>query len=241
MTWATRKFPWVFSLLWLVILMVMIRAGFWQLSRADEKQLINDRMAAGYINSPQTLNDWQALHAFDEVQIKGQFANTHFLLDNQIMEGQVGFFVFTAFRTVDGVLLLVNRGWTDDDQQQFDLQVEPMRISALLADWPRPGIQLGEQETNNQALQHLTYLEQQPITALLKQRHCQSLDTESCKILPRVLKLKTAVDPAFKRLWQLPKMTVEKHRAYATQWFTMSLVLCFIYMVFIRKTYANKN
>ena len=241
MTLITRKFPWVFSLLWLVILLVMVSAGFWQLNRAKEKQQINNRLLAGEVNRPQTLQDWQLLTAFDQVEVRGHYVNTHFLLDNQIMDGQVGFFIFTAFLTVDDVLLLINRGWSADDQQNFDLAPNSQTVSALLADWPRPGIQLGEQTINNQAVQHLTYLQQQPTIDLLKQRHCQQSSTENCIILPRVVKLDKAMSHGFKRHWQLPRMTVAKHRAYAIQWFTMSLVLCVIYVIFINKTYASKN
>ena len=241
MTLALNKFPWVFSFLWLVILLVMISAGFWQLNRAEEKQQINVRMAAGEVNRPESLQDWQQLTTFDQVEFRGQYQNTHFLLDNQIMDGQVGFFVFTAFKTVDDVLLLVNRGWSADDQQNFDVDPQQQLVSALLADWPRPGIQLGEQAVIDQAIQHLTYLEQQPTTALLKQRHCNTSGLKACAILPRVVKLDDVMDYGFKRVWQLPRMTVEKHRAYATQWFSMSLVLCVIFVIFIRKTYASKN
>lgn len=232
-----KSFPWIFSVLWLAVLSVMISAGFWQLSRAEEKRAINARMAAGEINTPKNFNDWQPLNAFDQVVVQGKYLDTHFLLDNQIMDGQVGYFVFTAFETSDSILLLINRGWTDDEQQSFTVDSEIESITALLADWPRPGIQLGEQQVENQRIQHVTYLDQQATMAVLQQRLCPQSTVENCKILPRVLKLDVGMEQGFKRHWQLPRMTVEKHRAYATQWFTMSLVLCFIYVIFIRKTY----
>jgi surfeit locus 1 family protein len=241
MATANKQFPWVFTILWLIILIVMISAGFWQLSRAEEKQQINTRLANNDVNQPQSVNDWQAIKAFDQVAIQGNYLNTHFLLDNQIMDGQLGFFVFTAFKTTDDVLLLINRGWHDDDQSNFDVESDALNITALMADWPRPGIQLGEQTINKLAVQHLTYLEQSPTIDLIQLRHCQQNDAENCIILTRVLKLDSSMDHGFKRHWQLPRMTVEKHRAYAVQWFTMSLVLCFIYIVFIKKSYASKN
>ena len=241
MALTMKQFPWLFSTMWLLILLVMISAGFWQLSRAEEKRAINARLAAGEVNKPQTTQDWQPLIAFDQVQVQGKFVNTHFLLDNQIMDERVGFFVFTTFKTFDGILLLINRGWSNDDQQNFDVLPGQHKLTALLADWPRPGIQLGEQIVNNQAIQHLTYLDQQLTTDILKQRHCQQNNVEDCIILPRVLKLAVDMDHGFKRHWQLPRMTVEKHRAYATQWFTMSLVLCIIYAVFLNKTYIKNN
>ena len=237
-----KQFPWIFSVLWLVILIVMISAGFWQLSRAEEKQQIKERMDAVQINKPETWTDWQQLKAFDPVEINGQYSHTHFLLDNQISEGQVGYFVFTAFQTTDGIWLLINRGWTDNSEQNFAVKQSQQNIQGLLADWPRPGVQLGEQTLSNQVIQHVTYLEQQPIIDLLKQRHCQQNADENCIILPQVLKLDAMMDDGYQRQWQLPRMTVEKHQAYAIQWFTMSLVLCFIYVLFVYKNYyASKN
>lgn len=241
MALTIKNFPWIFSFVWLFILLVMISAGFWQLNRADEKLQINNRLAAAEMSTPVTDSDWQQLNVFDQVEVQGHYLNTHFLLDNQIVDGQVGFFVFTAFKTTDDLLVLINRGWTDDDRQVFDVAADQLLINALLADWPRPGIQLGEQAINDQAIQHLTYIEQQPATEILKRRHCQQSTAVSCIILPRVLKLNSTADFGFKRQWQLPRMTVEKHRAYATQWFSMSLVLCLIYIIFIRKIYASKN
>ena len=236
-----NSFPWFFTVLWLVILMVMIIAGFWQVRRAEEKQMINDRLASAQANNPRELTDWQTLNAFDEIEVTGQYLDTHFLLDNQIMDSQVGFFVFTAFRTVDGILLLVNRGWSDDDTQNFAVNDDFPKITALVADWPRPGIKLGEQTIKEQAIQHLTYLDEKPTYELLKQRHCRQNHDENCIQTSQVLKLTANMDHGFKRHWQLPRMTVEKHQAYAVQWFTMSLVLCIIYGIFIRKNYANKN
>jgi len=241
MSLTVKRFPWIFSMLWLLILVIMIAAGFWQLGRAEEKRQINTRLVAGDVDSPSTLKDWEVLKAFDQVEVEGRFLSTHFLLDNQIMDGEVGFFVFSAFETQSDILLLINRGWTDDDTQSFDLDSNKVKLKALVADWPRPGIKLGEQIINNQTLQHLTYLEQEPALKLLERRHCSQSTAENCIILTQVLKLDMSTDHGFKRHWQLPRMTVEKHQAYAAQWFTMSLVLCIIYGIFIRKNYANKN
>lgn len=240
----SKTFPWVFSLLWLVILMVMIWAGFWQLRRAEEKRIIQSKVAAGQIHTPVTVAEWLALDAFDQIQVKGQFFDTHFLLDNQIMDGQVGYFVFTSFKLSSGIWVLINRGWTQTAPADFDVLAESagteLMLTALIADWPKPGIQLGEQVVTEQAVQHVTYLTQKPVIELLKLRHCEQSRHDDCIILPRVLKLDPAMDHGFKRQWQLPRMTVAKHQGYAVQWFTMSLVLCLIYIIFLKKTYMAK-
>ncbi len=227
--------------MWLAILVVMIWAGFWQLGRAEQKKLINQRLSSDSLSHPKSLTDWQTIAAFETITVMGTFDNTHLLLDNQIMDGHVGYFVFTAFQTVDGMWLLINRGWTADKEQDFELPSTQTTLKALAADWPSPGIQLGEQVVENKAVQHLTYLEQEATTTMLKARLCKQNNADGCIILPRVVKLDPEMAYGFKRAWQLPRMTVEKHRAYAAQWFTMSLVLCIIYAIFLRKIYASKN
>ncbi len=219
----------------------MLWAGFWQLRRADEKQDINDRLSAELIKRPLSEQDWQNQKAFDQVKIHGQFSNTHFLLDNQIMDGEVGFFVFTAFKTSEGLWLLVNRGWHDQDGINFDVTEDLMQLKALVSDWPRPGIKLGEQTVLNQNVQHVTYLDSTATIEVLKQRLCEQNSGVGCIILPLVLKLDPTMAHGFKRDWQLPKMTVAKHQAYAAQWFTMSLVLVLVFGIFIKKQFAQNK
>ncbi len=218
----------------------MIWAGFWQLGRADEKRLINQRMTNGVLKAPETAAQWQATAAFEQVTVSGRFHSTHLLLDNQIMGGQIGHFVFTAFQTVEGLWLLINRGWVADESELASPDGE-VKLEALVADWPAPGVQLGEQTVVNQDVQHVTYLNQEATVSMLETRLCQQSNQQECIILPLVLKLDPQMEHGFKRQWQLPRMTVEKHQAYAAQWFTMSLVLCLVYGIFLRKMYASKN
>lgn len=236
-----KNFPWIFSSIWLFILAFMIWAGVWQLGRAEEKKTINQRLSDQSILMPQTSKQWQQLKAFNQVRVSGQYLDTHLLLDNQIMDGQVGHFIFTAFETINQQIILINRGWTDNSKQNFDVGNKSKEIIALAADWPRPGFQLGEQDVQTSKQQHVTYMPQNKVQRMLKERHCQQNKAEDCIILPLVLKLDGAMSDGFTRNWQLPRMTVEKHQAYAAQWFTMSLVLCLVYGIFLRKFYFKKT
>ncbi len=217
----------------------MLWAGFWQLGRADEKASINNKLAQQKINQPQTETQWMQLSAFDSVEIKGQYLDIHFILNNQIIDGQVGHFIFTAFRTHAGPWLLVNRGWVKEVPISLGLTEKNETIKGLVADWPRPGVQLGEQIIKNERIQQVTYLPMNAVHNMLKDRLCYELETSQCVILSYVLKLDPLMEQGFVRQWQLPRMTAEKHRAYAVQWFTMSLVLCLIYGVFLRKIYLS--
>ncbi|MCB1581709.1 MAG: SURF1 family protein [Xanthomonadales bacterium] len=235
----SKSFPWIFSLLWLSILLVMIWAGFWQLGRAEEKKLIKERVSAGVYHRPKSILEWEQLKSFDAVGIEGKFASMHLLQDNQILDGQIGYFVYTAFKTRQGVWLWVNRGWTATKSDSYDLSDELVSIKGLVGEWPRPGIQLGEQNIANTVLQHVTYLPQESVYSALRQRLCQQEQDNECIMLSVVFKLDPEAKNGFVRKWQLPRMTAEKHQAYAAQWFTMSLVLCLVYIIFLRKHYVG--
>ena len=235
-----KKFPWIFTSLWLTVLAVMLWAGFWQLSRAEQKAQINHKMSLKQTHQPLTEADWLSLEAFDQVSTSGQYQDVHFLLDNQIVDGAVGQFVFSAFQTSHGQWLLINRGWINNNETVTAVPSSNININGMIADWPRPGIQLGEQDISDAKLQHVTYLPWDKVKNMMAERLCQPVTSSECIIMPLVIKLDSTAQHGFVRKWQLPRMTAEKHQAYAIQWFTMSLVLCLAYGIFIRKTYINK-
>ncbi|WP_223787280.1 SURF1 family protein [Marinicella meishanensis] len=236
-----RRFPWLFTALWLMIFCLMVWAGFWQLGRAEEKRVINERLADKQWLRPQTDAEWQRLQPFNRIETWGEYHPTHLLLANQIIDGQVGYFVFTAMQTQSQQWLLVNRGWQPEAALDLDIESGPQLVRGLIGDWPRPGVQLGEQTIQHQAQQTVTYLPQAPTVNLIKQRHCANQSDTKCEVLPQVLKLDPAMDHGFVRAWQLPRMTVAKHQAYAAQWFTMAVVLCLVYGLFIRKQMTRKQ
>ncbi|MCW8869128.1 MAG: SURF1 family protein [Proteobacteria bacterium] len=232
------RFPWGFSLLWLAILLVMIWAGFWQMDRASQKEVIRQQMQSGTLVQPQNLTDWQNINNYQAIRTTGHYENMHFLLANQFQEGQVGFHVLTSFLTDDHIRLLVNRGWTASADIDVSVNNNRVNLTGMLSDWPRPGVQLGEQEFKNKTQQQVTYLPQEQTKVFLTQQLCHR---HNCTIFNRVVKLDPEAEAGFVREWQAPMMTAARHRAYAFQWFTMSLALCLIYIYYLRKTYAIKK
>jgi surfeit locus 1 family protein len=233
-----NRFPWIFTLLWLVILGVMLSAGFWQLSRAEEKRRIEQRLSSGQTLNPTGLADWQQTNAFEQVSISGRFQPLHFLLSNQIVDGRVGYFVFTAFITDQQDALLINRGWLADARSDITTGSQRLTLTGLVGDWPRPGVQLGEQTLSEADQQVVTYLPEQQTRDWLATRLCADHD---CQVMPKVVKLAAEEPQGFVRKWQAPVMTPARHQAYAVQWFSMSAVLCLVWLIFIRKHYAGKN
>lgn len=235
---SAKQFPWGFSLLWLVILLVMLWAGFWQLDRAKQKRQLKANSESGLSNKPKNLADWKKLKPFEKVEFSGRYQDLHFALDNQFSDGKVGKFLYSVFETTEGVWLLINRGWVPATTN-LDSTSELQRVKGMVATWPEPGYKMGQQPINNVRQQNVTYLEYEPVVKLIKDRLCERSEGKDCIIPHLTIKLAADMPHGFKREWLLPKMTAEKHQAYAIQWFTMSLALCLVYFIFLKKQYAE--
>jgi surfeit locus 1 family protein len=102
-------------ILLLIVGLVCISLGRWQLSRADERIAIAQSIEAGRAHPPIKLNsntpqaeliDWRS------AKVEGHWA-TQFtvLLDNRNLDGRPGYWVATPFVNTDGSAVLVLRGW----------------------------------------------------------------------------------------------------------------------------------
>lgn len=237
----SKGFPWLFAALWLSIFFLMLRLGFWQLSRAEEKQQMLDIM-----NQPEPVGITQgqqldAVIDFQKVAVSGQWlADVQLILANQFAESQPGFHVYQPMLLLDQYVVLVNRGWVKTVTESNPAQGQ--RIWQMMrSPWPVPAVQLGEQTLSQDAVQTLTYLPQNPVEKWLKQRFCGQDKIKNCIILPFVFKLDASMPDGHLRQWQNNIMPAEKHRAYAVQWFTMAAVLMLVLIAYFRKTHASKN
>src|SRR3990167_462453 len=104
---------WPLSLLALLVFCFFISLGLWQLSRAQQKQLLLNTLEARLQAQP---IDWDQLNQLQDarfypIQLTGYFDNQHtFLLDNKTWHGQVGYEIYTPFKTHHAVIL-VDRGF----------------------------------------------------------------------------------------------------------------------------------
>jgi cytochrome oxidase assembly protein ShyY1 len=104
-----------------VFAIVCCALGVWQWNRREEALAAIDRLASNYDREPVAVTDaLPALDAYDAdqqwtpVRLEGEY-----LLDEQLLlrgrwqGGQVGFDVIAPFRTEEGTVFLVDRGWID--------------------------------------------------------------------------------------------------------------------------------
>ncbi len=223
------------SILALIVLSSMVSLGFWQLHRAHEKQVMQNEL--NQRQSVQLNLNTQAADVsdrFSQASMSGRYLAKHTaLLDNQVHSGQVGYHVLTPFQIDDsGLIILVNRGWVPvgESRQQKPLITTPDTTLSLLG---RLNLPLSKpvfwddelSPVQEGAWQYLDLLHYQQINKL--------------KILPLLLELDKTLDRAggYVRQWRTyDDQWVERHRAYAFQWFSMAVVFLIMCVYVYRKT-----
>jgi surfeit locus 1 family protein len=111
-----RRFnaPWWAVALSLLAALGFLQLGRWQWHRAEQKRAYAAAFQAG-MEAPITQlgeRSTAALPRYAQVNVSGVYDATHqFLLDNLIVNGQVGYEVLTPMQLADGRWLVVNRGW----------------------------------------------------------------------------------------------------------------------------------
>jgi len=218
-----------------LLLPLLLSLGFWQLDRAEEKRIqqetfmqrqtaapINLNMNRDMLNNPGEIL-WQRVTAtgvFEEDKI--------ILLDNQVINAQAGYFVFTPF-LMRGELkyILVNRGWVPagNDRSQvpeFDKTGSEVSIKAVIKIPSFTGIRLND-------------LPPEKMTSRIYRAQDLDIDELSrllgLELFDVVLRLEPDSDHGYIRIWPVPGSGEAKHLGYAFQWFAMAVVLLVIYLV----------
>lgn len=234
------RFDWKMTLFVVLLLPVLIWLGFWQLDREAEKrdlqQLYEQRqrsmpLAISEVNWADTGIGWSRIRA------EGYYDTTHhFLLDNRIQSGQVGYEVLTPLQTDYGVLL-INRGWVAAGPRRellpsIDTPEGKVEIVATVYIPDGELMMFGEESLSG---------EQWP-------KRVQQVNLEQMsaayqgQFIPARLRLSPDSAGALSIDWQTVNMQPEVHRGYAIQWFLMAfaLIILFLFFSFRRKEKHNE-
>ena len=219
----------------IVLFPALLALGFWQLDRAHQKEALYGQYQHRRVLDPVNLNATSArdINAgnllWRRATVQGVYDNgNNYLLDNQVMNGQPGYFIYTPFRPVPGKSrVLVNRGWVPADPDRSRLPVVPtpsgpVTLDGVIKGMPVTGILLGKDLT-----------EDLPGGII----RVQTIDLNTIsrrtghKLLPFIIRLNPASASGFIRTWAEPGSGKEKHLGYAFQWFLMAAALMIIYVV----------
>ena len=103
-----------FHLLCIAAIVVMINLAFWQLRRLDERQTLNDRVAAQSTEvvplADVSLADPDAVE-YRQVEVTGTYVGAQFEVVNLSQDNTSGSDPVNALQLADGSLVLVNRGF----------------------------------------------------------------------------------------------------------------------------------
>lgn len=211
-------------LLALVTIGFLIRLGFWQLSRADQKK----RMLATYhtrtISPPLTTTnlsqpgDWQ----YYRTTLTGHFDNQHsLLLDNKIFKGQVGYEVFTPFLATGIALpILIDRGFipltTSRNKLPTIRDITGTTTITGMVNLPPGYVKFGQIKSDNAETWpvRIEYLNLQEVRSILH-----------ATVYPYIVSLAPNDPAAYPIEWQIVAMGPERHQGYALQWFALALTL----------------
>ncbi len=231
-----RQFHWH----WLALLVTLLTAsvgawlGYWQLTRAEEKQLLLDTMTARASAVPVTPSALlgRADQAHHPVRVSGHFDNRHpILLDNRILDGVAGYHLLSPFQSDDGQWLLVNRGWLPRGRERAQLPAIPALEGAFTVsgrsyvysdrtftladdDMSQPQWPLRLQRIEMRAIGEVLGVELAPFEIRVDPDFTLESDTQ----LPRP--------------WQDAADTMlgpDRHRAYALQWFALAVMAVVVF------------
>jgi len=220
--------PMAATLALLLLACLFATLGTWQQRRAAEKRALElQHQTAPALPLESAIKQKSR---FSTVDALGRYdGSRHVLLDNQIWHGQAGVYVFTPFQTVNGIVILVNRGWLPLPPDRGSLPEIPtpageVVLRGLLNTPPVPGRLLGQADRldRNAWPQLVTYLNLPDISGIL-----------GTPLEDWVVQLSGSEPGGFEgRDWQPVYLTSSRHQGYAIQWFSLTAV-CFVMWVFI--------
>ena len=209
---------WLAATFILIVVIALISLGFWQLQRMAQKQQRLDSITEK--QQKETVGLLTALQLNDprdvDVNFTGNVDNQHLILvDNQVVDSQVGFDVIAPVLTNVG-WILVNFGWVAAPNLTRTLPIVEVAAgeSHLRGKISEPSLNpfVRDPASVNQTFPALVQQVSIP-------RIQQMLDR---KLQPYVIEL-TGEDSVFLRRYTPVVMPPEKHLGYAIQWFALAV------------------
>ncbi len=214
-----------------VIAVLFIAAGIWQLARAHYKDILAQRYAtlATTMLPAEPTRDGDGMR----VVVRGNWLAKHTVwIDNRTHAGRAGIHFLTPLVLVDGRWLFVDRGWVPLDGRRSLPEPPPLVLGDVTVEGhlvtPAEGFHLGAG----------------PATGRLWPR----IDPDSMRqlaagvpVYPAVLQLEQGASDGLVRDWAPSTMSGDRHRAYAVQWFSFAAIVLGLMVWVIRRRLFNED
>jgi len=235
------KFKLIPTLIFAITFCGFIVLGFWQIDRADQKNVLNSnytdrQQEAIIVLDKNNVIDEKSSLLWRKVEFEGSFINKqNIILDNQIFNQIAGFNIITPFKIKGSdSLVLVNRGWHPNLKNRETLPIineisDERILQGHIASFPVSGIKLGK--NNIETLNSQIFRFQRLDTAELNYFF-------SAKMMPYMIYLDPIIDKELYGNFKLPAPDSQKNYGYAFQWFAFAITLL---IIFIRLSMKRKS
>lgn len=232
-----RALPFVPTLIALVVFVILMKLGFWQLQRAEQKaEFLQQLEQNNQIKATEISADLFAEQAPSggRFKLSGRVATDKlFYWDNRIVNGQVGYQVLAPVNTNTGWVLL-DFGWIKGTPQRGELpfvEIPKLIEDELVALWlPKKNALIKETLAIDSPWPKLV---QEVNVSLMSEHFEQSL-------LPKVA-IKLEQQTKFITNYKPVVLPPEKHLAYAIQWFGLAIAVLVVFGFAVRKKHVNSS
>ena len=209
---------------------IMLSLGQWQLSRAQYKDNLQQKIAERQ-NKPaidyKQLPYEESERLYLPVRLVGLYDREHSILfDNRVVDSVVGYDVFTPFKLVDGTTIVINRGFIAQGISrqvlpEFDTPDEKVVIEGLMEKVPSKGLILSDNvHQSNQWPTVMQYIEIDELETKLNTR-----------LMSMVVRLAENGPGGLKYHQPVVNLNSAKNKGYAFQWFAMMSAVLSLYFV----------
>lgn len=220
----------------IVAVIVFLKLGFWQLSRADEKTLQHEQLEK-FAKQPTVLLPEVQIKLEDfeyrDVEVRGHYMSEHTIyLDNKTYQGRAGYHVITPLKISNSALYVaVNRGWVATGNDRSILPAVPrveheVKITGTVVSPNIKTLELSDKLIDNQVWSSFTLERYQQNTGLNMQ--------------PVLILQKNNEDDGLIRDWHKPDSGASKNIGYAVQWFSLAATTIIIFIVLNVKRRVKK-
>jgi surfeit locus 1 family protein len=224
----------------IVLVPFLASLGLWQLDRADQKREIDNGVIQAQAMEALDLNTFiigkseinEAIFSKDfyrSATLSGHYDSDHqYLLDNRTYKGKAGFHVLTPFlldKTNQSIL--INRGWityqgTRDNIPDISITKNTINIKGVLKKQGRAIVLNSISDRDSNEISYPRLIQSIQLSKLAKELNVT--------LLPIIIELDKTDETGFIREWQPYYGSIDKHNAYALQWFAFAGILLFLFI-----------
>jgi cytochrome oxidase assembly protein ShyY1 len=247
------RFPrFVFSPRWvalfafaLVVAVVCVRLGIWQLHRLHERRAFNAEVRAGLAAAPQSLDavlaeagDDPGSVAYRRVQVTGTYDTAHeVLLYGRALDGNPGHHVLTPLLYGDGAAVLVDRGWVPfEDDTPPVASAAPPSGEVTVTGFLLPAVSQGNVVIDRDASGRILTVEHDDPAALQGE-----LPSSTLAPLPLQLQQQSPAQSGLPERVPPPELDEGPHLSYMIQWFIFATIAVVGYLILVWREMKDRE